>query len=225
MDAPRPPRRDDDRMKWLVTAIAIAVAAIVARGAQLWLAERRRRAVFPARDAAALLNPARRLIQGPESVVNALRLKPGDVVLEVGPGPGYFSPAASAAAQPDGRLICFDLQPEMLGILSERLVEEGVTGRVDLVAGDAMHLPFRDGAVDAAFLVAVLGEVPDCGVAVYELARVLRPAGSVSFCETFTDPDYVRLPVLRALCAAAGLAPLRWSRQLIGYTASFGHRA
>ena len=70
-------------------------------------------------------------------------------------------------------------------------------------------------------LVAVLGEVPDQQAAVHELARILRPGGAVSFVETFTDPDYVRLPVMRRMTAAAGLHEDRWRRQAIGYTARF----
>jgi len=212
-------------MKRLLPVSIVVVAVAIARGVQLWLAERKRREVFPARDAAVLLNPARRLIQRPESVVRAFGLKPGDTVLEVGPGPGYFSPVAAAAVRPGGRLICFDLQPEMLGLLRRRLDESGAAGRVDLVAGDAMQLPFREEAFDAAFLVAVLGEVPEPQAAARELARVLRPGGDVSFCETFTDPDYVRLPVMRATCATAGLTSVGWQRQLIGYIARFSKPA
>jgi len=212
----------------------LLVAVAIAAGARAWFKERRNRAAFPASEAQILLNPARRLIQHPTSTVQAFSLKPGDTVLELGPGPGYFTPDAAAAVAPGrqdksgtdfvGRVICLDLQPEMLAVLRGRMQALGVRddlGRVDLVAGDATRLPLRDAAFDAAYLVAVLGEVPDQQAAVHELARILRPGGAVSFVETFTDPDYVRLTVMRRMTAAAGLHEQSWRRQVIGYTARF----
>jgi len=166
-----------------------------------------------------LLNPARRLMQHPARTVHSFGLNPGDVVLEVGPGPGYFTPEAVAAVGGGGRVVCLDLQADMLRVLRDRMAGLGVS--VDLVAGDATALPLRGGIVDAAYLVAVLGEVPDQAAAVQELARVVRIGGAVTFVETFTDPDYVRLPVMRRMTAAAGLREVKWTRQLIGYTARF----
>jgi ubiquinone/menaquinone biosynthesis C-methylase UbiE len=199
--------------------LLLALLAAVALGARAWFRERANRAAFPASEAPILLNPARRLIQHPTRTVRAFGLKPGDTVLELGPGPGYFTPDAVAAVSPGGRVVCVDLQPEMLAILRDRMTALGV--RVDLVAADATCLPLRDAAFDAAYLVAVLGEVPDQQAAVHELARILRPGGAVSFVETFTDPDYVRLPVMRRMAVAAGLREDRWRRQAIGYTARF----
>ena len=205
------------------------IAAAAALGARAWFNERRNRAAFPASQAQILLNPARRLIQHPTRTVQAFSLKPGDTVLELGPGPGYFTPDAVAAVGPGrqdksgtdfvGRLVCLDLQPDMLAVLRDRMAALGV--REDLVAGDATRLPLRDAAFDAAYLVAILGEVPDQQAAVHELARILRPGGAISFVETFTDPDYVRLPVMRSMTAAAGLHEDRWRRGAIGYTARF----
>jgi len=72
------------------------------------------------------------------------------------------------------------------------------------------------------FLVSVLGEVPDARAAVAEIGRVLRHGGTVSFCETVNDPDYVRLPALRRVCGEAGLEFVDRRRQLLGYIARFG---
>lgn len=206
-------------MRKLAVAIGLLVASVFAVAVRAWLSERKNRSVFPASDAASLLNPARALIQSAEGTVRAFGLKPGDTALEIGPGPGYFTPHAVKAVGGDGRLVCLDIQREMLVLLRERLAKQG--SRADLVIGDAGNLPLRDGVVDAALVVEMLGEVPDPRAAANEIGRVLRSDGIVSFCEAMNDPDYVRLPVIRELCASAGLRPLDWRRQKLGYVARF----
>jgi len=186
--------------------------------------ERRAKTVFPAKDAPALLNPLRRLLQDPRAVVEAAAIRPGERVLELGPGPGYFTLHAARTAGATGSVVALDLQPAMLGALGERL-RAPLTGRVRMVAADATLLPFCDGTFDRVFLSAVLGEVPDADAAVREIARVLRPDGTVAFCETLTDPDYVRVGDLRACCAAAGLVPVARRRQPLGYVMRFARRA
>jgi ubiquinone/menaquinone biosynthesis C-methylase UbiE len=181
-----------------------------------WRRERNAKSVFPAANAPALLNPMRRLIQRPEQTMADFGIRAGDRVLELGPGPGYFTSHAARAASPSGCVVAADLQPAMLKQLRTRLSPE-VTSAVRTAAADATRLPFRDSAFDTAFLVAVLGEVPDPARALAELRRVLRPGGVVSFCETFNDPDYVREGVLRDLCWSAGLRVIKRRRKFLGY--------
>lgn len=205
--------------------IAVLVSAILAgylavRGARTWRDERRRKTVFPAEQAQALLNPARRLIMPPQKALRRFGIKRGQVVLEVGPGPGYYTIEASWMAGPDGRVVCLDIQREMLEILGARLSAEGVTN-ADLIVADAQRLPLRTGAVDTAFLVTVLGEVPDPTLALAELRRVVKPGGRLGFSESFGDPDYVTAGTMRKLCRAAGFAEKGHWRDPIGYTSRF----
>lgn len=108
----------------------------------------------------------------------------------------------------------------MIGVLRQRLEEQQVANAHPMV-GDAVNLPLADSSVDVAFLVAVLGEVPDRPGAMAELRRVLRPGGVVSFMETLTDPDYMFQDSLRDLCRASGFDILDHSRQFLGYTMCF----
>jgi demethylmenaquinone methyltransferase / 2-methoxy-6-polyprenyl-1,4-benzoquinol methylase len=59
--------------------------------------------------------------------------------------------------------------------------------RVPLVAGDALHLPFADGAFDAATIAFGLRNVVDVPGALREMARVVRPGGRLVVCE-FSRP-------------------------------------
>lgn len=159
-------------------------------------------AVYPAAKAKALLNPLRRLVQPPGRIVGRLGLAPDSRVLEIGPGPGYFSIEA-AAQVPEGLLCMFDLQEGMLKLAQERVTRAGLTN-CRMARGDAMELPFKGDAFDVAFLVAVLGEIPGPGVCLTEVFRVLRPGGLLSVTEMRGDPDRVKPDNLRELAAGCG---------------------
>jgi ubiquinone/menaquinone biosynthesis C-methylase UbiE len=205
--------------------IGLIVGAVIAgygavRFVAIWREERRRKSVFPASDARFLLQPLRHLVLPVRRTLERFNVAPGQTVLEVGPGPGYYTPEAVSLIGPSGRLICLDIQRGMLDILGDRLAERGVTN-VELIIADATHLPLKDGCADTAFLVTVLGEVPDQGAALRELRWALRDGGNLGFSESFGDPDYVRTGVLEALCAGAGFREERRWREVRGYTSRF----
>jgi ubiquinone/menaquinone biosynthesis C-methylase UbiE len=108
----------------------------------------------------------------------------------------------------------------MLADLAGRLRQAGVAN-ADLILADATHLPLVDDSVDAAYLVTVIGEVPDRPQALLELRRVLRSGGVLSFTESLTDPDYQFEDSLRDVCRASGFEPLEHIRGLLGYTMTF----
>ena len=139
---------------------------------------------------------------------NRLREALGDVhgrrVLEIGPGTGYYTLPAAEWIGDGGRLDIFDIQQEMLDLTMRRARERGLTN-VAATQGDAGSLPYGDATFDAAFLVTVLGEIPDQEAALRELARVLRPRGCLVVGELFGDPHWVAPGALRRRAAAAGL--------------------
>jgi ubiquinone/menaquinone biosynthesis C-methylase UbiE len=173
--------------------------------------------VFPASKARSLLNPARRLVQSPGRVVDALGVAPNAKVLEIGCGPGYFSPTL-ASTVPDGQAVMADLQSEMLQLARERLATHD---NVRFVQLDATKLPFRSAMFDAVLVVLMLGEVPDRERCLSECHRVLRPDGVALFAESRRDGDFIRRAELRTLVEPHGfeLDEFRgWSWE---YTARF----
>ena len=66
-------------------------------------------------------------------------------------------------------------------------------------------LPYDDDSFDAAYLVTVLGEIPDQDAALRELARVLQPGGRLVVGELFGDPHMVTSGKLRERAGARGL--------------------
>lgn len=165
-------------------------------------AKQRRGAAYPHQLAFLLEIPLRRLILSPGELADRLRLVPDSRVLEIGPGPGYFS-VEVARRVPRGRHVLYDVQREMLAKARRKLSRRGVANAA-FAQGDARWLPFCEGAFDAVFLVAVLGEVPDLDACIAEIHRVLRPGGLLSVTEQPGDPDLVPLEAIRVLAERHG---------------------
>jgi SAM-dependent methyltransferase len=199
-------------------AIAAAVGLVALIG---WLRERYGRGgPIPPSQAQMLLTPMRRLTQTPEGAMQTFGVREGDTVLELGPGPGYFSIEASQAVGPTGRVLCVDLQAGMLSVLAERLREAGATNARP-VLGDATRLPLATASCDRAYLVTVIGEIPDRPAALRELRRVLKQGGLLAFSETLGDPDYMPMGWLEDLCRSHGFERLDETGMLLGYTLTF----
>ncbi|MGH2994217.1 MAG: class I SAM-dependent methyltransferase [Solirubrobacterales bacterium] len=149
-------------------------------------------------------------VQAPHPFITRERLRgilgpaPGDRVLEIGPGTGYYTLDLAEWVRPDGQVDVFDIQQEMLDHTRERAAERGLTN-VRPTRGDARALPYGDDSFDAAVLVTVLGEIPDQDAALRELERVLVPGGRLIVGELFGDPHMVTLDALRRRAEAAGL--------------------
>ncbi len=181
------------------------------------------RGAYPHELAFVLTIPLRRLIQSPRTLVRRLKLQRDARVLELGPGPGYFS-AEVAREIPQGRLVLFDLQREMLAKARRRLRRAGVVNAA-FVQGDGSRLPFRAGSFDVAFLVAVLGEISDPAACLESLHRVLRPGGLLSITETIGDPDALSQADAKTLAESKGFELVEVFVERAGFSASFLVRA
>jgi ubiquinone/menaquinone biosynthesis C-methylase UbiE len=161
-------------------------------------------------------------VQAPHPFITRARMRealapaPGETILEVGPGTGYYSLDVAGAIEPGGTLHVFDIQQEMLDHTLRRATEAGLTNVV-AQQGDARELPYADDTFDAALMVTVLGEIPDQERALAELARVLKPGGRLVVGELFGDPHMVTEGALRTRSAAAGLAFERRVGPALGY--------
>lgn len=179
--------------------LLLAGAGLGALGGALYWRRHPSACPYAARASLDLLRPG----LGSDRLLAVLDLEPGARVLEVGPGTGHYTlPVAERA----GTVDAFDLQPEMLAEVERRARERGVTNIVTR-QGDARTLPYEDASFDAAFMVTVLGEIPDQDAALRELARVLKPGGRAVFGEIVLDPHVVTTGSLRRRGERAGL---RW---------------
>jgi ubiquinone/menaquinone biosynthesis C-methylase UbiE len=147
-----------------------------------------------------------------------LRPQPGERLLEVGVGTGYYSCDLAEWVAPGGTLELFDLQQEFLDHVMRAAAERGLTNLVP-TRGDATALPYEDASIDAVVLTAVLGEIPDRLAALREIRRVLKPEGRLLVGELFGDPHFTSCGSLRQLAAEAGLELVEVSGPAFGYFA------
>jgi len=146
-------------------------------------------------------NPYRRRQVGP--LLARIGIRPGERVLELGPGPGAFTIPAAQQAEPGGSLVAVDIQPAMIAAVERKVQQAGLTN-VETRVASAHELPLDDDSTDRAFLVTVLGEIPDRQRALAELRRVLKPGGILSITEQFLDPDYPLAATVIRWAAEAG---------------------
>jgi ubiquinone/menaquinone biosynthesis C-methylase UbiE len=176
----------------------------------------------PFSQAASLEMSGRNLVAAPERILGAFGLGAGERVLEIGPGIGFYSVEARRRVGPSGRLVCLDVQREMLQATRRRLEAGGLGG--SFVQASAVALPLRAACVDHVFLVTVLGEIPDRPRALAEIRRVLRVGGRLSVSEQFPDPDFVTRGALRRELGGAGFVEER-TRGWLWYTSTWRRRA
>jgi len=165
-------------------------------------------------------------VEAPHPLITRDRLRgilepqPGERVLEIGPGTGYYTLDLAEWVGDDGTIEIFDIQQEMLDHTIRRARERGLAN-VKPTRGDAQDLGWDDDSFDAAILITVLGEIPDQDAALREVARVLKPGGRLVVGELVGDPHYVTLGSLERQAEAAGLRFERRVGPKLGYFARF----
>lgn len=108
--------------------------------------------------------------------VDALRLKPGDTVLEIGCGTGANFPLLKEHIGPMGHIIGIDLTRAMLDEAEKRIWAAG-WNNVELVQCAAKDYPFSEESVDAVISTFALTLEPDYDAVVASIAAALRPLG------------------------------------------------
>jgi arsenite methyltransferase len=104
----------------------------------------------------------------------ALRAQPGERILDIGCGPGFYEAELREEVGPQGSVVGLDRSCQMLAVATGRC--EG-HGNVVFREGDATCLPVDDWSCDAALAVQVLEYVPNVDEALSEMRRVLKPGG------------------------------------------------
>jgi len=102
-------------------------------------------------------------------------LQSGERVLDVACGTGIVARQAAPLAGPGGQVVAVDMNPAMLGVARALPAPSGAT--ITWQEGNAMALPFPDGAFDVVLCQHGLQFVPDRAGAVREMRRVLAPGG------------------------------------------------
>jgi protein-L-isoaspartate O-methyltransferase len=163
-------------------------------------------------------------VEAPHPIISRARLRevlrpePGERLLEIGVGTGYYSLDLAEWVGSDGRLELFDLQQKFLDHVMAAAAERGLANLVP-TQGDATALPYEEASMDAVVLTAVLGEIPDTAGALREIRRVLKPGGRLVVGELFGDPHFTTLGSLKSQAGDAGLGYREHSGNWFAYFA------
>jgi SAM-dependent methyltransferase len=124
-----------------------------------------------------------------------LGVNPGDRLLDLGCG---FGRHAYQAARLGAEVVAFDAGADEVRKVQDTFGAMLVAGEIDFdkahvgaTRGDALQLPFADGAFDRVIASEVLEHIPDDEVAMAELARVLRPGGTMAVTVPRCGPEMV----------------------------------
>ncbi|HET7853016.1 MAG TPA: methyltransferase domain-containing protein [Candidatus Methylomirabilis sp.] len=202
------------RLRWALVFVALALGLDAAGRA--WS----RRSPVPMPYFMRLVLSVPRGPHSPHHLKHVLQPRNGERILEVGPGIGVHALSIASSLLPDGVLDVLDVQKEMIEELKRRAASEGLTNIV-ATQGDAQALPYRDHTFDAAYMIGVLGEIPDAIAALRELARVLKSEGRLVICELLIDPDFVPLRTLREKASDVGFVFERSAGPGFAYTSIF----
>jgi ubiquinone/menaquinone biosynthesis C-methylase UbiE len=140
-----------------------------------------------------------------ERLCQVLAPRPGERILEIGPGTGLFSVPVAKLLEPGGKLDVFDIQQAMLDHTLRVATEHNVYNVV-ATCGDARHLPYAEDTFDGCFMMTVLGEISDQEAALAELRRVLKEDGRLAVGEFIFDWHAVPLGFLRRRAERQGFS-------------------
>ncbi|MEA2694316.1 MAG: hypothetical protein QOJ16_3703, partial [Acidobacteriota bacterium] len=129
-----------------------------------------------------LERPGREEEERPELVLQAMRLRPGQTVAEIGCGSGFFARRLARAVAPGGRVYAEDIQPEMLDLLKERTTREKI-GNIVPVLGTDVDPKLPQGSVDWILMADVYHEFQQPRPMLERIRDSLAPGGQVALVE------------------------------------------
>lgn len=163
-----------------------------------------------------LERPEREREEAPARVIEALDLRPGDVVADIGAGSGYFAFRIAPRVAPRGRVLAVDIQPEMLEHLRAKAERLGVPN-VAPVRGSETDPNLPAGGVDLVLMVDVYHEFSYPWEMMAAIRRSLKPGGRVALVEYRGEDPAVPIKPLHKMTEAQvrremEAAGLRWAR-------------
>jgi protein-L-isoaspartate O-methyltransferase len=161
-----------------------------------------------------LERPEREAEEKPALLMEALKLKPGEAVADIGAGTGYYSRRLAQSVGPGGTVYAVEIQQEMLDILTNKMASIGIHN-VKPVLGTVTDPKLPPAAVDLILMVDVYHEFDHPREMVESMVRSLKPGGRMVFVEFRGEDPSVPIKPLHKMTEAqvrkemAGF-PLKW---------------
>ena len=158
--------------------------------------------------------PEREQEERTELMIESLRLKPGDVVADIGAGSGYITERIARKVAPGGKAIAQEIQPEMLAIVREKMQKLGLKN-VETVLGTVENPNLKPASIDLAIMVDVYHEFSHPYEMLGAICAALKPGGRVAFVEYRAEDPAVPIKELHKMTEAqvrkeAAQHPLQW---------------
>jgi len=115
----------------------------------------------------------------PYKLLNSAGLKPGQKVLEIGCGPGFFTIPAAKIVGEKGSVYALDINPVAIKTVRRKIKEKGLKN-VKVILADASETGLPEESVDVAFLFGVIHALDDVDAVMQETHRVLKVKGVLS---------------------------------------------
>jgi demethylmenaquinone methyltransferase/2-methoxy-6-polyprenyl-1,4-benzoquinol methylase len=133
-------------------------------------------------------------------------LRPGQRVLDLAGGTGDLSSKIAPLVGPEGSVMLADINPAMLRVGRDRLIDEGIVNNVSCVQVNAESLAFPDNSFDRIFIAFGLRNVTRKDKALAAMYRALRPGGRLLILEF----SQVAIPVLKQIYDRYSFSILPW---------------
>ena len=151
-------------------------------------------------------------------LIDSLKVRPGDVVADIGAGTGYHVRRIAPKIAPAGRVYAVDIQPEMLTLLTNSLAELKITNVVP-VLGTISDPKLPANAIDLVLMVDVYHEFSHPHEMLEAIRRGLKPGGRVVFVEFRAEDPNVPIKEVHKMSEAQvkkemTLHPLEWIETL-----------
>jgi ubiquinone/menaquinone biosynthesis C-methylase UbiE len=145
-----------------------------------------------------LERPEREEEENPTKLIELLKLKPGEVVADIGAGSGYYTFRMAKLVSPKGKILAVDIQKEMLDIIRGRMKQEGVSN-VEPVMGEEADPKLKDESVDTILLVDVYHEFAFPYEMTQKMVKALKPGGRIVFVEFRLEDERVPIKLVHKM--------------------------
>src|SRR5438094_49060 len=165
-----------------------------------------------------LERPEREKEEQPSKLIEALKIKPGEVIADIGAGSGYYAFRFAKLVEPKGKIFAVDIQPEMLDIIRKRMKERKVTN-IEPIQGTIIDPKLPANSVDTILMVDVYHEFDHPFEMTVAMVKALKPGGRMVFVEfRMEDPDVpiklVHKMTQKQVIKEMAPHPLRWVKTL-----------
>lgn len=158
--------------------------------------------------------PEREREEQPTKLLDALKIRPGDMIADVGAGSGFFTFRLAERTGPTGKVLAVDIQPEMLALIRQRMKTRGVSN-VELVQGALTDPKLPPNSVDLILLVDVYHEFSHPWEMTAAMVRGLKPGGRLVLVEYRMEDPAVPIKLVHKMSEQQvrremAAHPLRW---------------